>query len=143
MALIFHGAIITFLLVSALLSAKEQKNYGTLRVSELVSVYDGDTFKVHIAGLHPLIGENISVRVAGIDTPELKSQNTELRAKAYEAKALAEKILKQGHAIVLHNVKRDKYFRILADVWVDELNLAEVMIKSGLAKPYDGRTKPY
>ena len=130
------------LLITGSLPAKDVKNYGDLEVSQLISIYDGDTFKVNIAELHPLIGDNISVRVAGIDTPELKSKDPEEKFKAYQAKALAEKVLRNSQSIVLHNVRRDKYFRILADVFVDGVNLAEVMLNSGLAKPYDGKTKP-
>ena len=36
--------------------------------------YDGDTCMFTIPGVHPLFGEKISVRIAGIDTPEIKSK---------------------------------------------------------------------
>lgn len=50
------------------------KNHGTLLVSEVTSIYDGDTFRANIKGLHSLIGERISIRVAGIDTPEIRGK---------------------------------------------------------------------
>jgi len=46
------------------------QTYGNLTVSEIRSIYDGDTFKAHIANLHPIIGQSVSIRVNGVDTPE-------------------------------------------------------------------------
>ena len=44
-------------------------------------------------------------------------------------------------AIELRNVLRDKYFRILADVIIDGQSAAEMMLKAGYAKAYEGCTK--
>ncbi|MCJ7765924.1 MAG: thermonuclease family protein [Thiovulaceae bacterium] len=38
-------------------------------------------------------------------------------------------------------MKREKYFRILADVYVDGEALGEMLIYNGLAVPYDGGHK--
>jgi len=38
-------------------------------------------------------------------------------------------------------MKRGKYFRILADVEADNINLADLLLKKGLAVPYNGGTK--
>lgn len=50
----------------------------------VVSVYDGDTMTVAL----PVFGEvyRFTVRVAGIDTPEIKSKSADLRAKAVRAR---------------------------------------------------------
>ncbi len=34
------------------------------------SCYDGDTCRFDIPNVHPFFGENIPIRIAGIDTPE-------------------------------------------------------------------------
>ena len=47
-------------------------NYDDLTVTQLVRVYDGDTFYVHIDGLHPIIGKNAPIRLRGVDTPDVK-----------------------------------------------------------------------
>jgi len=44
----------------------ESINYGSATVSEVISIYDGDTFKATIDGWHALIGERISIRVNGV-----------------------------------------------------------------------------
>lgn len=40
--------------------------------------------------------------------------------------------------IELRNIQRSKYFRILADVYIDGVSLADNLIQSGHARPYDG-----
>ena len=40
--------------------------------------------------------------------------------------------------IELRNLARDKYFRILADVYVNGQLLADALKEKGLAKDYDG-----
>ena len=46
--------------------------YGTVTVSKVISVYDGDTFRVNIDSLPPIVGKNIPIRVNGVDTPEIQ-----------------------------------------------------------------------
>ena len=51
-----------------------QKDYGSVEVKEVTSIYDGDTFRVNIKDYPALIGERISIRVGGIDTPEVRGK---------------------------------------------------------------------
>jgi endonuclease YncB( thermonuclease family) len=46
------------------------KTYGNITVEKIVSVYDGDTFRVNIKDWPAIIGDNISITIYGIDTPE-------------------------------------------------------------------------
>ena len=46
--------------------------------------------------------------------------------------------LRSAKVIELRNIQRGKYFRILADVYVDGQNLADGLIRSGHARLYDG-----
>ena len=39
-------------------------------------------------------------------------------------------------------MRRGKYFRIVADVYVDDELFADILIDKKLAKPYDGGTRP-
>lgn len=50
-------------------------------------------------------------------------------------------MLTKAKQIKLKNIGRDKYFRILAEVWADDVSLSKAMLDAGLAKPYDGGTK--
>jgi endonuclease YncB( thermonuclease family) len=82
-----------------------------------------------------LIGNNISIRIRGIDAPEIRGKNNHLATKAREY--LRDRI-KHARSIELRNIEKDKYFRLLADVYIDNESISEVMIKEGLARQYDG-----
>ena len=116
--------------------AAEKKTYGNITVTRLVSVYDGDTFRVDIDSFPPIIGQNMPIRVYGIDTPEIRGTRT--KELANRAKSVARSMLKKAKVIELRNMRRGKYFRIIADVWVDGKNLGQYLIDQGLAKPYFG-----
>ena len=105
---------------------------------DVVSVYDGDTFKVDLRGVHPLFGDDVSVRVNGIDTPEITGESDEVEALAREARDFVKATLAGASRIELRNLQRGKYFRILADVYVDGQLLGDALKKKGLAKDYDG-----
>tara|TARA_Y100000296_G_scaffold72121_1_gene88250 strand:+ start:448 stop:972 length:525 start_codon:yes stop_codon:yes gene_type:complete len=103
--------------------------------------YDADTLTVNVPGLHPLLGEKISIRVNGIDTPELRTKNKCEKEKAKIAKLWVERTLKKAKRIDLKNIQRGKYFRIVADVIVDGRNLTDILLEKGMGYPYDGGTK--
>jgi len=109
--------------------------------SDVVKVYDGDTITVNIPAYPALIGDSISIRIAGIDTPEIRSKQPCLKAKAQSAKAYVQSMLQKASQVKIANVKRGKYFRIVGEVWIDGVNLGQALIKAKLALPYDGKTK--
>jgi len=127
-----------FIILSLLFSAK---NYGSVTVNKVVSVYDGDTIRVNIAHYPPILGDNISIRILGIDTPELRTKNLKEKQLAYKAKEYVETIIKNSKTIVLKDMQRDKYFRILANVDVDGKDLGQMLIDKGYAVKYDGGKK--
>lgn len=111
------------------------------RCVKYIRNYDADTITVDIPDIHPLLGEKISVRVNGIDAPELHGKRPCEKDVAKKAKILVESMLKDAKKIDLYNVGRDKYFRILADVSVDQKLVKEVLLQNKLAYEYDGGTK--
>ena len=117
------------------------KEYGSAFVSEVTSIYDGDTFRANLAGYPEIIGYRIGVRINGIDTPEMRAQCQKEKNLALQAKQLTVTQLRGAKKIELRNMKRGKYFRIVADVYVDGQNLGEMLIKRSLAVPYDGGHK--
>jgi endonuclease YncB( thermonuclease family) len=115
-------------------ASAENINYGNLICAEVTSIYDGDTFRCNIEGVHPLIGNRIAVRVNGVDTPEMNDKRPEVKALALKAKQFTVNKLRTGKVIELRNVQRGKYFRIVADVYCDGESLKEGLIKAGLGK---------
>ena len=124
-------------------AAQKKSSYGTLTGVRFVKNYDGDTITVDLKGHHPLFGDDISVRIAGIDTPEIKGKCSQEKELAREAREVVGRILKKAGTIKLKNVRRGKYFRIVADVQAGKQNVADVLIKKGLAVRYDGGTKGF
>ena len=121
-------------------SSKPTFSSGTLELTpdQVVKVYDGDTFFVHLPGIHEIFGNNISIRIKGIDTPEMRGTSDGIKALATKARELTDKTLKEGKRIQLRNPERGKYFRIVAEVWVDGKALADILKAEGLAQDYDG-----
>ncbi|MEO7859844.1 MAG: thermonuclease family protein [Nitrospirales bacterium] len=66
-----------------------------------------------------LFGDHITVRLAGIDTSEMKGTCEEEKALARQAQALTQTLMVQAVKIELLEPKWDKYFRILARVMAD------------------------
>jgi endonuclease YncB( thermonuclease family) len=109
---------------------------------KVVSVYDGDTFKVDIDSFPEIIGDNMPIRICGIDTPEIRGTNGKIKALALKARDHLHKRLLSSQNVELRNIKRGKYFRIIADVYVEGVDIGNEMISLGYAKPYSGGSRP-
>jgi endonuclease YncB( thermonuclease family) len=108
---------------------------------KVIKVYDGDT--ITIASKMPFDNSPIyrfSVRINGIDCPEMKTSNKTEKECALIAKTTISNLVL--HKIVhLQNVKLEKYGRILADVTIDNISLGDMLCECHLAVKYDGGTK--
>ena len=109
-----------------------------LSPEQVVDVYDGDTFKIDLPSMHPLFGDDLAIRLFGVDTPEMRGTTDMVKALAKEAQQVTEKALKGASKIELRNPQRGKYFRIISEVWIDGESLADMLKAKGLAKDYDG-----
>jgi endonuclease YncB( thermonuclease family) len=116
-------------------------SYGNATVSEVTSIYDGDTFRANIEGFPPIVGEHIPIRISGNDTPELRGKCDKEKQVARLAKQFTVELLRAAKNITLQNIKRGNYFRLIADVHIDGNNIGELLIKYGHAVSYDGGTK--
>ena len=135
-----------FFISSLIIQAKTyatcgQTPYDNITDFEIVKVRDGDTFVINVKNIPDVFGEEIAVRIRGIDTPELNDERDEIRKISIQAKEELERLLYSGEKVVLYDLGRDKYFRLLANVKVGDIDIAEYMIEIGLAKEYDGGKK--
>ena len=128
--------LLAFIVSDYSLAAK--KTYGSVIVSEVSSIYDGDTFTVNIEDWPQVAGDRISVRIWGIDTPEMRGKCEQEKQLARKAKQHTVTMLRGANTIELVNLRRDKYFRLLSEVSVDGKDLGYSLIQNGLARPYDG-----
>lgn len=127
----------------------------TCRVTELLDVHDGDTFKVKVnsPAIMAMYPEGFSARVYGINTAETggkletgffaKRRQQKEFEKGRKQKAIAEQLLKNS-VIELQTICPDKYpMRIVCKVTVIKngrrIDYADYMIKHAGAKEYSGK----
>jgi len=127
--------LLTLLLIPTISSAVT--TYGNITVTEIRSIYDADTFKVSIPEWPDVIGKGISIRILGIDAPELRGKCQEEKEAARAAKQFTVEKLRSAESVELRDMQRGKYFRLLADVYVDGNNLGEMLVRAGHARVYD------
>ncbi len=120
------------------------KTYGDA-VARVIRVHDGDTITVAIDCWPAIVGSAIDVRLFGYDAPELKDPRPDMAGLAASARDYVAGSLPPGTLVTLKNVRRDKYFRILAGIhFADGSSLADRLYSLGLVRPYTGRgPKPW
>ncbi|MDU0111743.1 thermonuclease family protein [Psychrosphaera aquimarina] len=131
--------LIFVLLFSSSTFATQQ--YGNAVVSEVISIYDGDTFRVNLSNFPNLIGKNIPIRINGVDTPEMRGKCEKEKELARAAKQFTVAKLRAAKVIELKDMVRGKYFRIVADVYLDGMSLSQLLLEKGHAIRYDGGKK--
>jgi endonuclease YncB( thermonuclease family) len=109
----------------------------------VIKVYDADT--ITIASKLPYNESplyRLSVRLNGIDTPEMKGKGVtdEEKEAAKTARDFVSNLV-FNKFVRLENIQTEKYGRILADVFVGDIHLNELLIKQRYAFKYDGGTK--
>ena len=108
---------------------------------QVIKVYDGDT--ITIASKLPYKKSPLyrfSVRLNGIDCPEIKGKTDDEISIAKVARDQLSALIMNKH-VTLKNVATEKYGRVLADVYLDNLHINQWLIDKRLAVKYDGGTK--
>ncbi len=108
---------------------------------KITRVKDGDTVEIILPGLPKEIGNTIPLRIQGIDTPELRGKCAEEIERARQAKLFLFNAINQAMTTEVRIKKRDKYFRLVGDISIDGQLASELLIKNGLARPYDGKRR--
>ena len=112
-----------------------------IKGGKVIKVYDGDTFT--LAGYLPYAESPLyrfSVRLNGIDTPEIKGKTEKEKECAILARTELQALILDKR-VVLRNVQTEKYGRLLADVYIGDLHINQHMIDTGMAVKYDGGAK--
>lgn len=133
---------------------------------KVISVYDGDTLtlllpiNIHIYNFNlydsidiksdtnptnKIKYYKINVRLYGIDTPELKPSKNLIDRDNHKIKAIAAKNylsnLLLNKIVNVHFMNYDKYGRPLVTLYLNNININELMITEGHAVKYYGGTK--
>ena len=107
----------------------------------VTGVVDGDTLRAEMVGMPDNL-KKVSIRIMGIDTPEIHGRCDSEKEKAREAKEFLRTKLLATRAVTFKWMEWDKYGgRILAEVYFDGVDVSKLMIDSGLAVPYHGEKK--
>ena len=112
--------ILIFFFISIPISA-----YEALPTTIIKSCYDGDTCRT-------IDGERI--RLACIDTPELKGKRAD-PVSAKEARDFLNKLL-VNEKVSIRRISNDRYGRTVAELFKNDINVQELLVKKDLAKVY-------
>lgn len=101
----------------------------------VTSVYDGDTITVDIDLGMNIILKSKKVRLYGINAPEMRGDEKALGkiTRDWLRQAI------DGKAIIIQTIKdkTGKYGRLLGVIWLEEININELMINENLAQKKD------
>lgn len=100
-------------------------------------VIDGDTVHMSCEG-----GPNDNLRLMGFDTPETyRAKCATERALGLQAKQFLQQQIAKASSIIPQTHGRDRYQRLLARLYLDGVDVADIMIAAGLAVRYSGGTR--
>ena len=108
----------------------------------VTEVVDGDTVKVD-AKPWPGTVMQVSVRLNGIDTPQIRGRCDFEKEAAQVARRRLADLAPPGTPVRLENIAHDKYAgRVDANLFLpDGVNPAVTLLNEGLGRPYDGGTR--
>jgi micrococcal nuclease len=112
-------------------------------------IYDGDTFTISTKLFDEDNDDQIyrfSVRVRGVDCPELRTKDEVEKKYALLARSyVCELIERSKNVVYLENITYDKYGRLCADVFLNidnqNKNLSSLLIDKRFGVRYDGGKK--
>ena len=108
------------------------------------SCYDGDTCRIDFIKnitegyiVPKFFADNVRIRVVGIDTPEIRGKCVQEKRLAIKARDYLNYTLKKANSIIIdidNNNKLDSLGRYLAVLYVDDININNLMLASGYAR---------
>jgi|AntAceMinimDraft_6_1070360.scaffolds.fasta_scaffold07959_2 micrococcal nuclease len=108
--------------------------------AELIRIVDGDTLIVRLNGIDE------RVRIIGIDTPESVKPNSPVECFASETSDHMKQLLNNINSVRVETDPtqdtRDRYGRLLAHIFVGNVNIGNQMVYDGYAYEYTYR-EPY
>ena len=105
---------------------------------EILRVVDGDTVDVRM-DLGFNVWHKCRVRLMGINAPESRTRDKEEKKRGLAAKEwLSKEIYDAVDPIELKSHGKGKFGRILGELFINNININELMVNSGHAVKYDG-----
>lgn len=136
--------VVTILILCAFVSQASARPPEYLEYyASVVKVIDGDTIRAKVK-IWPKLTELATIRVRGIDTPEMRPRCPREKELAILARDYVRGLLKPGAIIKVQNIKLGKYAgRVVANILIQDtggrwVDLSEAMIAANYARPYFG-----
>lgn len=107
-------------------------------------VIDGDTVEVIVDFLPKELGNNLYVRVWGVDTPEKgwRAKSEKEAQLGISASKFTNELIKNAKDIKIQVITWDKFGgRILGDIIIDGKSLRQLLLDNGYAREYYGTKK--
>lgn len=102
--------------------------------AKIIDVYDGDSITAIVdLGFH--INITVKIRLAGIDTPEIRGDE---REQGLISKQRVEELI-LNKEVILQTEKTGKYGRWLGTIYIPEYieSVNQLLLDEGLADPYE------
>lgn len=107
----------------------------------VIKVYDGDT--ITIAQKLPYENSPLfrfAIRLNGIDSPEIKTKHESEKKYAERSRDALHQLIFEK-TVTLKNISLEKYGRILADLYYNDIHVNKWLLDNKYAIPYDGTKK--
>ena len=102
----------------------------------ITNVYDGDTLTADVDLGFKTWAKKVKLRLAGIDTPEIRTKDPQEKIKAIEARDRVRELC-LGKEVVIKTHGKGKYGRWLTTIQIsDNIDLAQSLIQENLGKVY-------
>lgn len=135
--------------LATIIGERSGKDIATINISsdEVLYIYDGDTFFIECIPELKCEKNRIGVRALGLDTPEIKGECESEKKLAQAAKKVLVTLIRDSKLIRIESGKGskqyDKYGRLLAHVWFDEVNWMEHLIEQGYGRAWKGKREEW
>lgn len=110
-----------------------------VKMGKVIKVYDGDTITIATKIYDDPICK-FNVRINGVDTAEMKGSSGNAKKMGILAKDKMTELL-LGKVVRLEEVSFEKYGRLLAKVYVNDVLVNNWLVENHLAVEYHGDTK--
>jgi len=112
------------LLIIGVLLLQNTNDQITMREYNNKWCYDGDTCYITYKG------KEERLRIRDLNAPEMNT------FKGIMSSVYANKLIDQAKIITFENIGRDKYGRVLADIYLDGESFKEIMIREGYGEEW-------
>jgi micrococcal nuclease len=112
-----------------------------IKFAKVIKVYDGDT--ITVAAKLPFNTSPVyrfSVRLRSIDSPEIRGESKKECDLAIQSRDALHNLI-FGKIIELKNNGKEKYGRLLADIYYNDIHVNKWMLDKGYAIKYEGGKK--